>query len=228
MVHVDALSRCHAIMIVEGLSFERNLSIRQDCDAEICKIRDRLEENEDRFFELRDGLVYRKHKRGLLFYVPESMESNVIRFEFAFNNTKSRVTGKDPTELLFSISQRGEIHDSIRMMLEASQDVIRDFEQLRSKASASIMKNQKENEKMYDQKRKPATMHKEGDYVMIKNVDTTVGINKKLIPQYKGPYVVYKVLDRDRYVIRDIDGFQVTQLPYDGVVSPDRMRLYVK
>ena len=43
------------------------------------EIRDHLEENEDKFFELRDGLTYRKHKRGLLFYIPESMESSVIR-----------------------------------------------------------------------------------------------------------------------------------------------------
>lgn len=53
---------------------------------------------------------------------------------------------------------------------------------------------------------------------MIKNVDPTVEINKKLIPKYKGPYVVKKVLDKDRYLIKDTDGFQVTQLPYEGVV----------
>lgn len=34
----------------------------------------------DKFYELRDGLVYRKSKnKKLLFYVPECMESNVIR-----------------------------------------------------------------------------------------------------------------------------------------------------
>lgn len=38
---------------------------------------------------------------------------------------------------------------------------------------------------------------------MVKNVITTPGINQKLTPKYKGPYVVESVLDRDRYVIKD-------------------------
>lgn len=70
-------------------------------------------------------------------------------------------------------------------------------------------------------------MYSAGDYVMIKNVDTTAGVNKKFIPKFKGPYVVKKVLDCDRYVIEDIDGFQVTQLPYNGVVAPDNMKPYI-
>jgi len=33
---------------------------------------------------------------------------------------------------------------------------------------------------------------------MITNTDVTIGRNKKLIPKYRGPYVIKKVLDRDR------------------------------
>lgn len=42
-------------------------------------MRERLSEEEDKCFELRNGLVYRKHKNNLLFYGPCSMETNVIR-----------------------------------------------------------------------------------------------------------------------------------------------------
>jgi len=31
-------------------------------------------------------------------------------------------------------------------------------------------------------------MYKEGDYVVVRNIDTTPGVNKKLIPKFKGPY----------------------------------------
>ncbi|XP_060526920.1 uncharacterized protein LOC132702355 [Cylas formicarius] len=41
-------------------------------------------------------------------------------------------------------------------------------------------------------------------------------VNKKFIPKFKGPYVLKKILNCDRYVIEDSDGFQVTQLPYNG------------
>ncbi|XP_076248026.1 uncharacterized protein LOC143187672 [Calliopsis andreniformis] len=80
MSHVDALSRCHSILAIEGNTFEQTLSICQDKDDEIGKIRDKLQKTEMKFFELCNGLVYRKDKmKKLLFYVPHSMENNVIR-----------------------------------------------------------------------------------------------------------------------------------------------------
>lgn len=79
MSHVDALSRCHSILTLETNSFERTLSIQQDRDVDTKNIRKRLENSEDKFFELRNGLVYRKDKnKKLLFYVPSSMENNVM------------------------------------------------------------------------------------------------------------------------------------------------------
>lgn len=58
-------------------------------------------------------------------------------------------------------------------------------------------------------------------------METAAGINKKLIPKYKGPYVIKKVLDHDRYVVADVDGFQLTQRPYTGVLAPDQMHPYI-
>ena len=63
---------------------------------------------------------------------------------------------------------------------------------------------------------------------MIRNIETSAGINKKLLPKFKGPYEIKKILDNDRYVVGDIEGFQVTQTPYNSVLSPDRMRPYIK
>lgn len=56
--------------------------------------------------------------------------------------------------------------------------------------------------------------YKVGDYVLLKNGDVTPGVNKKLIPKCKGPYVVKKCLPNDRYVVTDVENFQVTQMPY--------------
>jgi len=52
---------------------------------------------------------------------------------------------------------------------------------------------------------------------MIKNTYVSVGINKKLIPKFKGPYIIEKVLPNDRFIVKDIDGFQHTQVPYEEV-----------
>jgi len=78
MRYVDTLSRVHNIFVIEENSFERNLSIIQDRDKTISKIIDELEKSENKWFEIRDGLIYRKDKLNLLFYVPTTMEQNVI------------------------------------------------------------------------------------------------------------------------------------------------------
>ena len=52
--------------------------------------------------------------------------------------------------------------------------------------------------------------------------------DKKLKPLYRGPYLVAKVLNKNRYVIQDIPGFNITAKPYNSILSPDRMKPWVK
>ena len=57
------------------------LPIKQDQDIEICKIHDRLEKDEDKLYELRDDLVYRKiNKNKLLLYMSEVMENIICTY----------------------------------------------------------------------------------------------------------------------------------------------------
>lgn len=79
MGYVDALSRMvGGVMVVEGNSFELNLSLAQSQDLEILKLKKNLEFKEDHYYEMRNGILYRKHGNDLLFYVPQSMERNLI------------------------------------------------------------------------------------------------------------------------------------------------------
>ncbi|KAH0809697.1 hypothetical protein GEV33_013094 [Tenebrio molitor] len=78
MKHADALSRNCGILIIEENSVERNLQILQGLDEKIEVIKQKLELSEDKLFELNNGLIYRKQGENLLFYVPKSMEYNVI------------------------------------------------------------------------------------------------------------------------------------------------------
>lgn len=415
MRHVDALSRVHNVLVIEENSFERNLSIIQDKDETISSIRTELEKNDSKWFEMRDGLVYRKDKRGLLFYVPRSMEQSVIRTchdelghvgidktisalaktywfpemrlkvktyidncmkcivyspvsgkaegflhnipkknepfytihidhctlektrlknkyllviidgfskfiklnackttnskevikhlvkyfqtysrpkriiadrgtaftsnmfkefvdtndielsliasgaprangqveranrtiipilaklspspdrwdqiletaEFAVNNSVCRSTGRTPSELLFGIRQKGIVNDLVKEYLDIGEVGCRNLEEIRDNAAEKIEKCQESNKKYYDKKHKAARLYKKGDYVMLENNDVTPGVNKKLIPNYRGPYVVNKILGNDRYVISDIEGFQMTQRPFKGIYDASRIR----
>ena len=99
---------------------------------------------------------------------------------------------------------------------------------MRNKASENVVKAQTQNKKNYNAKRKDAQEYKEGDYVMIRHIDTSVGVNKKLLSLFKGPYIVKKVWGNDRYVITDLDGFQVSQMPYNGVCASDQIKPYIE
>lgn len=154
-------------------------------------------------------------------------DKRLVKIEFALNNTVNRSTGFSPSVLLFGLNQKGELCDRVRDFLESSLENTRcNLEDLRAEASETLKKNQVNNKVYYDNRHKKPRTYQEGDYVMIKNVVTTPGINKKLLAKYRGPYKVKKVLSNDRYVIGDIEGLQLTRLPYKGISSPSNMRPY--
>lgn len=76
MQHVDAWSRIHNILVLEGNTIEQTLAIKQNSDPDISAIRDFLENHP--LFELRNGLVYRTVKGKLYIYVPSSMIINIM------------------------------------------------------------------------------------------------------------------------------------------------------
>lgn len=158
---------------------------------------------------------------------PQKWDHVIHLAEFSFNSTRCRSTGNTPSQLLFGIEQSGEVNDTARLILHDQAMINRDLLRLREEAAQKITANQTANEKSFNRSRKEATAYVEGDYVMITNTDTTP-VNKKLIPKYKGPYVIYKSLGPDRYVVRDIPEFQVTQIPYNSVVSADHMKPWIK
>lgn len=147
--------------------------------------------------------------------------------EYALNNTIHSTTKQTPSEMLFGVKQRGEIIDELTDYLEEKHELNRNLTEMRSKALESIERAQKYAEERTLIRNRPAKKYDVGDFIVILNVDTSVGSNKKFIPKYRGPYVVYKVLGHDRYVVRDIDNCQLTQLPYDGVIEAIRMRKWV-
>ncbi|KAK9754427.1 hypothetical protein QE152_g1213 [Popillia japonica] len=133
------------------------------------------------------------------------MDKCLYKVEFDINNTICRSTGKTPSMLLFGINQRDLCVD-LRSELEASHEDNFDLEVLRAEAQRKNLQVQTYNKQYYDKTRKTPRVYEQEDFVMVKNVDTTPGVNKKLLPKYRGPYAIKRVLDKDRYLITDIDG----------------------
>ncbi|XP_055920765.1 uncharacterized protein LOC129952277 [Eupeodes corollae] len=154
-------------------------------------------------------------------------DKHLDKVEFAINNSVNRSTGFAPSTLLFGRNQKGEFCDKVReYLVENVASEGKSLEDIRDEAEVNIEREQKRNKTYYDNHHKSPTKYKPGDYIMVKNVVTTPGINKKLLAKYRGPYEVKSVLPNDRYTIGDIDGLQLSRLPYKGISSPSNMRLY--
>lgn len=152
--------------------------------------------------------------------------------EFAINNARHATTGASPAEMLFGTRQRGPRIDRLTEHLDEAKEINaqpqrEDRLELRAAAAENIRKAQEYAASRHTRRFRPARKYAVGDFVVIRNVDSTAGSNKKLIPTFRGPYVVHKELGNDRYVIRDIENCQQTQLPYDGVLEASRLRLWV-
>jgi len=156
--------------------------------------------------------------------------ANVLKdVEFACNNVVSKTTNECPSTLLFGVRQRGAITDELRDALELSGqlDTHRELSNLRKRAEKQIQKSQQANQRSYNRRHKIAKKYQVGDKVMIRNFDSTLGVSPKLIPRFKGPYQVDRVLRNDRYIIRDVEGFQLTQTPYRGTWEASNIRPWI-
>lgn len=152
------------------------------------------------------------------------------KVEYAINNSVQSSTKQSASMLLFGVRQRGLEADELTEYLDEQQSShrSRDLENLRTNADIAIKSSQQKNEIQYAKRSVPPRKYSKGDYVVIRNVDTTVGANKKLIPKYRGPYIIYRVLPNDRYHIRDIENCQITQIPYQGTLEAARLRPWTR
>lgn len=137
--------------------------------------------------------------------------------EFAINNSTHKPTG-EISSLLFEIDQKGKIVNKIREYLESTikNNNNHDLKNLRDRAAKKIEKSYKYNKEYFDKKRKQAHTYKIGNYVMVKNIDNTKNASHKIVPEFKGPYKIARILRNDRYVINDIENHQITSKPYEG------------
>lgn len=53
-------------------------------------------------------------------------------------------------------------------------------------------------------------LYKAGDYILIQDLQGKPDESKKLKSKYEGPYVVMKVLNKNRYVLQDTPDFNLT------------------
>lgn len=146
--------------------------------------------------------------------------------EFLLNNTSNRATGCSPSTLMFGVDQRRNIEaDVTQYLLDLVNSNERNLPALREVADENVKRQQQYNKKVHDRHCTRNTSYKVGDLVMLRRVNV-VGERSKLKPKFRGPYIIKRVLDRNRYVVGDIEGYQVSGKRFEGIFDPLNIRLY--
>jgi len=153
----------------------------------------------------------------------------IDKVEHVLNNTQHRSIKQTPSRVLFGLEQRGKIVDELKEKLEELENTEedRDLVKIRNEVENNQKKAQAYNKTHYDKTARQPSEYKKGDYVMVKNFDSTAGISRKLIPKCKGPYVISKVLRNDRFLLKDVEGFQISRNPYQGVWSIQNIKHWI-
>lgn len=176
-----------------------------------------------------------RYNRTLIPLLAKLQDGNKVQWdnilykaEHLLNNTLNRSIGDIPSRVLFGVTQKLCIDkDLLEFVEDLNTSEERNLTEIRCRASGNVQRQQKYNKRYYDSKVTANSVFRVGDLVLIRSVPT-VGENQKLKPKYKGPYVIKKVLDHNRYVISDIDKYQVSSRPFTGIFDPSNMKLYQK
>lgn len=64
--------------------------------------------------------------------------------------------------------------------------------------------------------------------MLIKVLQHKPGTNTKLAPKYKGPYQIKATLNKNRFVVTDVPGYNLTQKPLNTILSADKIKPWIR
>lgn len=145
------------------------------------------------------------------------------RIQWSVNNTFNKATQCTPFMLMFGFIPRTYDGDNVNDALKGNVEDMK----LRTKALEAIISEQKWTQGYHKNKQVKLPQYVVEDLVMVlRQIAGQQGESKKLLPKYKGPYVVTEVLPKDRYRVQDVPEAQRTQKFYERIAAIDQMKLY--
>lgn len=119
--------------------------------------------------------------------------------QLALNSTKSRVTGYSPTELMFGIKSLS-LGES-RVSTESDSRSRLDIDNIRAAAAANITRNAESEVQRFNRGKARVLPFSLGDFVFVKCSERN---QTKLDRKFKGPFIITKLLENDRYELKGI------------------------
>lgn len=148
------------------------------------------------------------------------------KLQLSLNNTINKGIGKAPAEVVFGHRNTNPSEGTIKGILDDRNiNEMQTREDIREEVKETITKQQSKMKERFDNKRAPTKFYKEGDLVMIPNINQEKGKSHKLIPKFKGPFKITAVLDHDRYEVSSIEGHSMRR--YKNIFPADHLKPWI-
>ncbi|XP_036320155.1 uncharacterized protein LOC118734544 [Rhagoletis pomonella] len=152
-------------------------------------------------------------------------DENIRNVQWCINTMKNSTTLCTPYELLYGFHPRDILKNRIVSSLHDSNYLSdEELRNLRTTAASRVNDQRAAAKLRYDGKYAKPKSFEEGDLVLAENEPPSTGCSRKLEPRYKGPLIVTKVLDKDRYVIEDLPQSKRSQKHYTSIYSTDKLK----
>nr|XP_053605830.1 uncharacterized protein K02A2.6-like [Plodia interpunctella] len=142
------------------------------------------------------------------------------------NSTIHKTINAIPSEVLLGYRLR---IDSDSLEPELDNGSLVDVTKLRACVDSNIKASAVSQKQRFDKTRTKAKVYEEGDLVLVKIQSlTNDGQSRKLLPVFKGPFKVKRVLGNDRYEVMDLRGSERSFKPYNGVAAAENMKRWIQ
>lgn len=134
----------------------------------------------------------------------DTWDLHVKNIQSALNTSFNKSINTTPVQALFGYQTRPMAEGSLLNSLQTVVDRI-NISELRDKVKDHITQDQQRQKARYDKHRREAERFQVGDLVRVLITSyANTGVSKKLLPKFKGPFRVVKVLFNDRYELEDL------------------------
>lgn len=158
----------------------------------------------------------------------DEWEKRLPDIQFAMNNTKNASTSLTPSELLMGYRPRASADSALTIKIQPERPVIKDLNKVRVDVKRRMTNDQRKQKERFDLKRLRPRRYNVGDLVMVRKRPTADGGSRKLLPRYKGPLQVEKILPNDRYLVSEIRGStRSSRAPFRNVESVEHLKKWV-
>jgi len=145
--------------------------------------------------------------------IDKRWDDNIRSIQWSINTMVNSTTKCSPFQLLYGYEPRDILKNAITNIIQSQdQKMLTDAEldQLRADAATTVNDHRAAAKKRYDAKHAKPTVYSLGDLVLVENEPFSTGISRKLEPRFKGPFIIQKVLQNDRYLVEDNESRDTT------------------